>query len=42
LVAPFTRLDRLEYVLVITGYEGGLPEQSPRPGASSLPSPSAP
>ena len=42
LVAPFARLDRLEYVLVITGYEGGLPEQSPQPGASALPSPSAP
>jgi rod shape-determining protein MreC len=37
LVSPFARLDRLEYVLVINGYEGGLPEGSPDPGASPLP-----
>lgn len=45
LVAPFARLDRLEYVLVITGYEGGLPELSSAPGSSMAPSlapPSAP
>jgi rod shape-determining protein MreC len=48
LVAPFARLDRLEYVLVINGYEGGLPDQSPEPGesvapgASDAPAPSAP
>lgn len=37
LVAPIARLDRLEYVLVINGYEGGLPEGSPEPGASPPP-----
>lgn len=40
LVAPIARLDRLEYVLVINGYEGGLPAESPQPGVS--PSPAAP
>jgi rod shape-determining protein MreC len=36
LVTPVADLDRLEYVLVITNYEGGLPDpsQSPSPGAS--------
>jgi rod shape-determining protein MreC len=34
LVAPVARLDRLEYVLVIVGYEGGLPDVSPVPSAS--------
>jgi rod shape-determining protein MreC len=34
LVQPVTNLDRLEYVLVITSYEGGLPEDVPSPGAS--------
>jgi rod shape-determining protein MreC len=43
LVQPVTNLDRLEYVLVITSYDGGLPEDSPSPssspaaGASSAP-----
>ena len=37
LVSPSARLDRLEYVLIINGYEGGLPTPSSAPGASSLP-----
>lgn len=39
LVAPVADLDRLEYVLVITNYEGGLPntEPSPTPGISPTP-----
>jgi rod shape-determining protein MreC len=31
LVTPVADLDRLEYVLVITNYEGGLPDASPSP-----------
>jgi rod shape-determining protein MreC len=42
LVAPFARLDRLEYVLIINGYEGGLPALSPEPGGSLLPGSPAP
>ena len=36
LVTPAAQLDRLEYVLVITNYEGGLPpiEQSPAPSVA--------
>jgi rod shape-determining protein MreC len=34
LVQPVAALDRLEYVLVITDYEGGLPDASIEPGAS--------
>src|SRR6187431_2246009 len=34
LVQPYAQLDRLEYVLVITDYEGGLPDASIEPGAS--------
>ena len=41
LLAPLARLDRLEYVLVISGYEGGLPDQSPEPGESTAPGASA-
>jgi len=46
LVAPVAALDRLEYVLVIIDYEGGLPDVSPGPSAaptalpSSVPAPS--
>jgi len=36
LVAPSAPLERLEYVLVITDYEGGLPDLSPQPGQSPL------
>jgi rod shape-determining protein MreC len=39
LVRPVADLDRLEYVLVITDYEGGLPDASPSPGADASPSP---
>ena len=39
LVRPAADLERLEYVLVITDYEGGLPDASPAP--SLLPSPAA-
>lgn len=46
LVTPATELDRLEYVLVITDYEGGLPpidEPSPAPsGEPALPPSSVP
>ncbi len=40
LVQPVAALDRLEYVLVIIDYEGGLPEVSPGPSStpSTLPS----
>lgn len=43
LVQPFAALDRLEYVLVIIDYEGGLPDGSPNPSPrpSSAPSPAA-
>lgn len=34
LVQPVAALDRLEYVLVIVDYEGGLPEFSPAPSSS--------
>jgi len=34
LVQPVAVLDRLEYVLVIVDYEGGLPELSPAPSSS--------
>jgi rod shape-determining protein MreC len=34
LVAPVADLDRLEYVLVITSYEGGLPDTAPSPSPS--------
>jgi rod shape-determining protein MreC len=39
LVTPVAELDRLEYVLVITNYEGGLPDTqpSPTPGVSPTP-----
>jgi len=36
LVQPYAALDRLEYVLVITDYEGGL-DASPQPGSSIEP-----
>ncbi|MEP7360779.1 MAG: rod shape-determining protein MreC [Chloroflexota bacterium] len=39
LVTPVADLDRLEYVLVITNYEGGLPETSPSPTPEVAPSP---
>jgi len=39
LVTPVADLDRLEYVLVITNYEGGLPESSPSPSPEASPSP---
>jgi rod shape-determining protein MreC len=39
LVAPVADLDRLEYVLVITDYEGGLPDTAPSPSAEASPSP---
>ena len=34
LIQPVAALDRLEYVLVIVDYEGGLPELSPAPSSS--------
>jgi rod shape-determining protein MreC len=37
LVQPTASLDRLEYVLVITDYEGGLPDASIEPGESIEP-----
>jgi len=40
LVEPVAALDRLEYVLVIIDYEGGLPAVSPGPSSSPSPSPS--
>ncbi len=39
LVTPVADLDRLEYVLVITNYEGGLPDSSPSPSPAASPSP---
>ena len=39
LVTPAADLDRLEYVLVITNYEGGLPASSPSPSPEASPSP---
>lgn len=41
LVTPVADLDRLEYVLVITNYEGGLPDTAPSP-SPSLATPAAP
>jgi rod shape-determining protein MreC len=40
LVQPVAALDRLEYVLVIVDYEGGLPELSPNPSGAPSPGPS--
>lgn len=37
LVRPVADLDRLEYVLVITNYEGGLPDAAPSPSPSAGP-----
>jgi rod shape-determining protein MreC len=39
LVTPAADLDRLEYVLVITNYEGGLPQASPSPSLEASPTP---
>jgi rod shape-determining protein MreC len=39
LVTPVADLDRLEYVLVITNYEGGLPEPSPSGSPEASPTP---
>ncbi len=39
LVQPAVPLERLEYVLVITNYEGGLPDVSPDPSATPGPPP---
>jgi rod shape-determining protein MreC len=39
LVTPAADLDRLEYVLVITNYQGGLPDTSPSPSPGASPSP---
>jgi rod shape-determining protein MreC len=39
LVTPVADLDRLEYVLVITNYEGGLPDTAPSPSPSPEASP---
>lgn len=41
LVQPVAALDRLEYVLVIIDYEGGLPEVSPGPSSAPSPLPSS-
>jgi rod shape-determining protein MreC len=41
LVQPVAALDRLEYVLVIVDYEGGIPDPSLEPGASLEPETSA-
>ena len=38
LISPSASLDRLEYVLVIVGYEGGLQNFSPEPSGSGGPS----
>jgi rod shape-determining protein MreC len=40
LVQPVAALDRLEYVLVIVDYEGGMPELSPGPSGGPSPGPS--
>ena len=40
LVQPVAALDRLEYVLVIVDYAGGLPELSPGPSGDPLLGPS--
>ena len=40
LVQPVAALDRLEYVLVIVDYAGGLPELSPGPSGAPSPGPS--
>ena len=42
LVQPVAALDRLEYVLVIIDYEGGLPDVSPLPSSSPSAEPSGP
>jgi rod shape-determining protein MreC len=42
LINPAAGLDRLEYVLVIVNYEGGLPDGSPAPSPGSSGEPSAP
>jgi len=39
LVTPVADLDRLEYLLVITNYEGGLPEASPSASPEVSPTP---
>jgi rod shape-determining protein MreC len=39
LVTPVADLDRLEYVLVITNYEGGLTDTAPSPSLEASPSP---
>jgi rod shape-determining protein MreC len=39
LVTPAAQFDTLEYVLVITNYEGGLPDSSPSPSPEASPSP---
>ena len=39
LVTPVADLDRLEYVLVITNYEGGLPDTQPSPTPEIPPAP---
>lgn len=39
LVTPVADLDRLEYVLVITNYEGGLPDTAPSPTPEVQPTP---
>jgi rod shape-determining protein MreC len=41
LLAPLATLDRLEYVLIIVNYEGGLPDGSPSPSGPAA-SPAAP
>ena len=41
LVAPVADLDRLEYVLVVTNYEGGLPDTAPSP-SPTLETPTGP
>ena len=41
LVQPVAALDRLEYVLVIVDYAGGLPDLSPAPSGAPSPGPSS-